>query len=82
MTTSVGLATVAQAVSGSVTSTSLVTGANAQETGAASGNGNGNGNSNDANPTAQQGAAGRNEAVSVKVTAVLLGGVVAVAGML
>jgi hypothetical protein len=73
VTSSVGLATVAQAVSGDVTSTSFVVAA-AEQTGTGAGA---------AKSTSTGAAAGRNEAVvGVKVMAVMLGGVVVVAGLL
>ncbi|EAQ89861.1 predicted protein [Chaetomium globosum CBS 148.51] len=79
LSTSVGLAAVALAASGDVTSTSVI---GAVETGAAATGGASGGDGN-ANPTGGvAGAAGRNEALGVKVAAVMLGGVVAVAAWL
>ncbi len=66
--TSIGLATVAQAVSGDTTQTSIVQGA-AAETGGAGGNG-----------SAAPG--GSSEGLALKVMGALLGGVLVVAGFL
>jgi hypothetical protein len=74
LSTSVGLAAVAQAVSGDVTSTSIIGDDDADETGGVSGGATATGPS--------QAAAGRNEALGVKVMGALLGGVVAVAALL
>lgn len=90
LSTSVGLATVAKAVSGDVTSTSIigdVTGTAGATGGGGGGGGGGSGTGGGGatatgSGSAVPGAAGRNEALGVKVMGALLGGVVAVAALL